>query len=95
MNDRLKQIQQAVERAAECSAEHSQSVPVLEMFQGQTVWEGIVESFTLDGHPKAKRAYGWGYQDGKETRYVAVFEIPPVNSPNTALRAAIASGAQK
>ena len=95
MNDGLKQIQRAVERAAECSAKHAESVPVMEMFRGQTVWEGVVESFTLDGHPKAKRAYGLGYQDGKETRYVAVLEIPPVNSPNTAVRAAIASGAQK
>ena len=91
----LQTIQQAVERAAECEAEHVESVAVAEVFRGQTIWDGMVEAFTLTGHPKAKRAYGWAYHDGKETRYVAVLELPPVNSPNTAVRAAIAAGAQK
>jgi hypothetical protein len=74
---------------------HEQSVPVVEMFGQQTVWEGVVESFALIGHPKAKRCYAWSFQDGKEPRYVTVLEIPPVESPQTAVRAAIASGAQK
>jgi hypothetical protein len=95
MNEILQSIQRAVEGAAECPAAHVKSVPVLEVFRGQTVWEGTVEAFTLKGHPKAKRAYGWAYDDGKETRFVAVLEIPPVTSPNTAVRAAIKSGAQK
>jgi hypothetical protein len=95
MNDILKLIQQAVERTAECPAAHVESIPVLETFRGKTVWEGVVEAFVLTGHPKAKRAYGWAYQDGEETRYVAVLEVPPVDSPNTAVRAAIAAGAQK
>ncbi len=95
MNDILNHIQQAVERTAECPAAHVESVPVLETFRGQTVWEGVVEAFTLAGHPKATRAYGWAFDDGDEIRYVAVLEIPPVDSPNTAVRAAIKSGAQK
>ena len=95
MNEILKLIQQAVERAAECPAVHLESVPVLEVFRGQKVWEGIIEIFALKGHPKAKRAYGWAFDDGKEARYVAVLEIPPVDSPNTAFRAAVAAGAQK
>lgn len=95
MSDLLKNIQRAVGRAAECPATHAESIPVLEVFRGQTAWEGVVEAFTLTGHPKAKRAYGWAYHDGKETRYVAVLELPPVDSPNAAVRAAIASGAQK
>lgn len=95
MNEVLLNIQRAVELAAECPVAHVESVPVLEVFRGQTVWEGVVEAFTLSEHPRAKRAYGWAYDDGEETRYVAVLEIPPVMSPNTAVRAAIKSGAQK
>jgi hypothetical protein len=93
--DLLSDIQKAVERAGECKSEHIESLAVVETFRGQTAWEGIVEAFKLIGHPKAKRAYGWAYQDGKETRFVAVLEIPPVTSANTAVRAAIAAGAQK
>jgi hypothetical protein len=89
------EIRQAVELSAECPAEHIETVAVVEMFGHQTVWEGAVEVFKLIGHPKAKRAYGWAYLDGKENRYVVVLEIPPVDSANTAVRLAIAQGAQK
>ena len=44
------------------------------------------------GHPKAKRCYAWSHLDGKHderTRFVAVLEIPPVNSPETAVRVQI------
>jgi hypothetical protein len=90
MNDRLANIQKAVEKAAECPARHLESNAVVEGFRGQTIWEGEVEVFALIGHAKAKRAYGW--QDGE--RFVAVLEIPPVDSPNTAVRAAIVKAAR-
>lgn len=53
------QLKQAVEgqhggKAALVSAE-----PVKETFNGQTVWEGVVHVFDLEGHPKATRAYAW------------------------------------
>jgi len=66
-----------------CGAIHRQTVPVHEMFKGQTVWKGDVEVFDLKGHPKAKRAYAWSHLDGNQDereRFVAVLEIPPVDS---------------
>ena len=73
-------------------AEHVETVPVTEAFQGQTVGEGDVEVFELKDHPKAKRAYGWGHATGDDDsgrRYVTVLELPPVESPVTAVRASI------
>jgi hypothetical protein len=93
--ERLWLVQRAVEKASDAKAAHVESVPVVEMFLGKVAWEGVVEVFDLTGHPKAKRAYGWAYQDGKETRFVAVLELPPVDSPNTAVRMAIVARAQK
>ena len=86
-----------------CSSKHVDSVPVHEVFRGKTAWHGVVEVFDLVGHTKAKRAYAWSHLDGdkdQSTRYVAVLEIPPVESPQTAVRASIladinASKAQK
>ena len=66
----------------------------METFRGKVVWDGQVEVFDLEGHPKAKRCYAWSHQEGdKETerRYVAVLGLPPVNSPLDAVRAAIVS----
>lgn len=75
-----------------CSAVHVCTVPVHEKFNGQTVWEGVVEVFDLTGHPKAKRCYGWSHREGKDDqgeRFVAVLEIPPVDSAVTAVRVQI------
>ena len=80
-----------------CDSKHVESIPVHEIFQGKTAWQGIVEVFDLTGHPKAKRAYAWIHLDGdkdQSTRYVAVLEIPPVVSPETAVQASIAADAK-
>ena len=42
-----------------CEAKHVETVPVIERWQGKTVWEGEVEVFALSGHPKASRGYAW------------------------------------
>lgn len=95
MNERLANIQKAVEKAAECPAKHLESAAVVEGFREQTIWEGVVEIFALEGHPKAKRAYGWQTGEGADAQFTAVLEIPPVDSANTAVRAAIVSKARR
>ena len=52
-----------------------------------------VEVFDLTGHKKAKRAYAWSHvagRDDSDERFVAVLEIPPVDSPQAAVKVAIA-----
>jgi len=90
----LERLRLTVEHLHKCKATYSSSVPVDEMFQGRSIWKGIVEVFTLTGHPKAKRAYAWSHRDGeddKDERFVAVLEIPPVTSPETAVKVAISA----
>jgi hypothetical protein len=87
-----------VEHLHNCGAVHCATVPVHEVFRGQTVWKGYVEVFDLTGHPKAKRAYGWSHADGKDDldeKFVTVLEIPPVESPQTAVKVAIVSEIKK
>lgn len=67
---------------------------MVETFQGETVWTGEVEVFEIRGHPKAKRPYAWGHAAGDDDaarRYIAVLELPPVDSPQTAVKAAVMS----
>lgn len=69
-------------------------MPVVEEFHGETLWQGEVEVFDIRGHPKAKRAYAWGHVTGEEDQarnYVTVLELPPVVSPETAVKVAVAS----
>ena len=95
MNKRINGLRDAVETEHQCKANHIDSVPLREMSGDALVWEGVVERFSLSGHPQAHLCYAWTVQDGNKTRYVTVLKLPPVESPKTAVRAAIASKAQK
>ena len=69
-----------------------ESVDVHETFNGETVWQGQVQVFSVQ-HPKANRAYAWSHAvgDGGKRRFHAVLGMPPVVDAVTAVRAAIAA----
>jgi hypothetical protein len=91
MRERLDEIQNAVEHASGCIAVHKESVPVvIKESDDRLVWEGLVEVFGLEGHPKAKCAFGWQSGD----RSLAALKIPPINSAEDAVRAALLSNPQ-
>ena len=95
--DYLDETRKAIEASHGCKATHERTVPVREMFKGQVAWEGEVEVFAITGHAKAKRCYAWGYPNekrGGKYDFVTVLEIPPVVSPETAVKAAIRAGGQ-
>ncbi len=94
----IERLQLVIYQLHGCDAKHVQTVPVVEVFRGKVAWAGEVEVFTITGHPKAKRCYAWSHLDGpkdERTRYVAVLEIPPVKSPQTAVQASIILDAKK
>ncbi|HEV8427561.1 MAG TPA: hypothetical protein VGQ41_06585 [Pyrinomonadaceae bacterium] len=93
MSDYIAELQAVFLKLHGCEATYVETVPVIEEFQGKTVWEGDVEVFDIRGHPKATRGYGWGYTttDGGGRRYFTVLELPPVDSPQAAVKIAIAS----
>lgn len=84
----LERLQLTVEHLHGCRAEHSATVPVHEVFRGQTVWQGDVEVFSLTGHPKAKRCYGWN--QGEPEEFITILELPPVDSAQSAVKVGVA-----
>ncbi len=60
--------------------------------QGETVWDGQVEVFDVVRPSNSAGAYAWAHEtdEGTTSRYLAVLHEPPVNSPEAAVRAAIA-----
>jgi hypothetical protein len=91
MEVEASQLQYAVQSMHGCAAQLAQSVPVSEVHQGVTGWEGIVHVFNLSGHPAATRAYAWSSPiDGSDKRrFFAVLHQGAVKSPADAVRAAI------
>jgi hypothetical protein len=87
----IEELRDVIRHLHGVESTHVESVPVKEVFQGQTVWEGVVEVFDLIGHPKASRLYAWAYKtdNPKKPRHVTVLHVGSVDSPLNAVRAAI------
>jgi hypothetical protein len=92
MTPYIAELRDVIRKLHGGEAAHRESVPVKEVFNGQTVWEGLVEVFDLYGHPKTNTVYAWAHDTDdpmKPRRHVTVLHIPPVVSPLTAVQAAI------
>ena len=87
----LEDLRDVIRRLHGAEATHIESVPVHEKFHGKTVWDGVVEVFDLVGHPKATRVYAWAHETDEPNtpKHVTVLHLHPVDSPKTAVRAAI------
>jgi hypothetical protein len=86
------QLKQAIESQHGGTATLVSVEPVKEVFNGQTVWEGVVHVFDLEGHPRATRAYAWSHlvgDIGERRRFYAVLHLGGIRSPLDAVRAAI------
>lgn len=81
----------AVESQHNCRAKLVQAVPVRETFQGETVWDGVVHVFDIEGHPQATRAYARSspIEGSEKRRFFAVLQLGAIKSPLDAVRAAI------
>ena len=84
-------LKTAVEHLHGCKAFFIEDVVVVEKFGDKTAWSGTVSVYALEGHPKATRAYAWSspIEGSTKRRYYAVLHIPPVDSPEKAVRASI------
>lgn len=90
----IKALEQAIETMHGCKCCHIGSKAVKEAFKEQVAWDGQVEIFDLEDHRTAKICYAWSYKDdGGKTQYVTALHIPPVDSPEKAVKVAIASKA--
>jgi hypothetical protein len=88
----IEELRDVIRRLHGAEATHVESVPVKEMFRGETVWEGIVEVFELTGHATAHRVYAWAHatdHPDKPIRHVTVLHLYPIKSAQDAVRAAI------
>ncbi len=88
----IEELQDAIRRLYHTDAVYVKTVPVKEVFQDQVVWDGEVEVFDLTNSPDASRVYAWAHDTDvadEPRRTVTVLHIPPVTSPETAVRASI------
>ena len=94
--DEIPRLVRAIRDLHGEEATHVRSEPVKETFQGETVWEGVVEVFSIRGHPEATTAYAWGFENDYGHRaYTAVLGVGPIRTARDAVRAAVIAEARK
>ena len=81
----------SIDRLHNCTASYNETVQIKEVFQGSTVWQGSIHIFNVSGHPDTYTCYAWVSPiEGSDKRKIyAVLKIPPVDSPEKAVKAAI------
>ena len=90
----IEELKDVIRNLHGAEPRHVETVPIKETWQGQTVWEGEVEVFDLEGHPKTDRVYAWAHETedaDHPRRHVTVLHIPPAISPRKAVQASIVS----
>lgn len=93
--DYIKKLQEAIRETNACESYHVATVPVTEYFRGEIAWTGKVEVFNLIGYPEAKRCYAWSEDHEHGTAATIVLNVPPVDSPESAVQMAIAAKARR
>jgi hypothetical protein len=88
----IEELKDAIRHLYNTEPVYVETVPVKEVFQDQVVWEGEVEVFDLPESSEADRVYAWAHdtdRDDEPRRTVTVLHIPPVTSPEKAVKASI------
>jgi hypothetical protein len=94
MTEQIAKLKRAIETMHDCAAHHVGSQAVIELFEGEVAWDGVVAKFQLVGHPKARYCYAWSYVENEVEQYVIILESPPVDSAEMAVKIAIAAQAK-
>jgi hypothetical protein len=85
--DYIERLKQVIFHLHKSGSKHVGTVPVEEIFHGQTLWKGDVEVFDLTEHPKAQRCYGWTH--GEPEEFITILELPPVTDAKSAVKVGV------
>jgi hypothetical protein len=91
VTERILNIKCAVEKNIGGMARHITSTPVIEVFDGSLMWEGVVETFDVACNPNVKRCYGFSYREDDTLTYATIAETDEVNSPEMAVKSFVVS----
>jgi hypothetical protein len=87
----IQRLQMVISHLHGCNSTWDSTVPVLETFRGDIVWDGDVEVFKVN-HPQTDTCYAWSTKDGE---FTAVLGVPPATDPLNAVRVSIVAESKK
>ena len=91
-----RRLKSAIERQHGATAHLAYIDALPTTLRAGPIRDGIVFVFDLEGHPEAKRAYGWASPvgNGDERPFHVVLQVPPITSVQDAVRSVTLAGNQ-
>jgi len=86
----IEALKQSIYENHACTAIYIQSVLVEETDNSKTLWTGQIEIFEIQGHEKAKIAYGW-WQENSSIELVTILALTPTMDARKAVQAYLMS----
>jgi hypothetical protein len=86
----IKALELSIQENHNCIPTHFRSIYVEEGAEKETIWKGLVEVFTLEGHPKAQIAYGW-WEEEADVNLVTILALTPTADARKAVQAYLMS----
>ena len=91
VSQNIAKLQEYIQTMYGVRAMHIDSLRTTQILEDYTIWDGMIEVFELNGHPKASVVYAWTQNTskrGKPEKYFAVLHLNSVDSPEAAVKAA-------
>lgn len=92
MSQHIVELRELIQQMYGVQSRLIDSVRVTEILEDNTIWDGMIEIFELNGHPKAPIVYAWAQnmnKPGMPKKYFAVLHLNSVDSPEAAVKSAI------
>jgi len=92
VNQQIQELQEFIYKMHGVQSMHIDRVRVTQILDDDTVWDGIIEVFEMNGHPKAPIVYAWAQntrKPGKSKVVFAVLHLDQVDSPEAAVKTAM------
>jgi hypothetical protein len=92
----VEKLRHAIRTTHGCDSVYVRTARVREVSQGRIVRELAVMVFEVKGHPKARQCYAWSdTDDAGAEHFTVVLELPPVDSPEKAIKVVLTPEAEK
>lgn len=91
MSELQEKLKRSAEKTAGIGVVFREISPIVETFNGEVVWQGVVYTFWS----RDSTVYAWASESDEKTQYVTVLAKGKINSPLAALRFWLVSEARK
>ncbi len=86
----IADLEEEIQAVHGCKSRYCRTVHVRESDARGALWDGFVKVFDLLEHPHAECCYAWREPAGSQPKIIAILNLLPIDSPESAVRSFLA-----